>query len=401
MKLICPKCQYTGLVDASADEGVTCARCGTLMDQLVWTGPLSSPLTTATAVTTTTAAAVIDPQIMNNQNAYAPGAEQGFDDVLEIPRPLLQSTQHAGEQTLVLEDVIAVPPPPDDDLSAEWEDEIEPDMLAATPYDELSPEGDEDESLPHAALRTEESAPQSRAEILGAAQASTVDYEGYRAWVRIAPLLLLVGALVFFTLYYLGNRMGEGERAQNAAANPATPDNAASAIPATSPASESAESAAPAVQPTESSVVGAKAESPSPAETSKVETAKTEAPPVTAAAPAPSVAPSAAPAAATQVAPPVVVASPAPVAAASQGTGNYTIQVGSYNSAAQAEERVSRLNASGIEARVVKAEIPRRGTWYRVQAGRFASHEEAARYGAQIKGKGATDDFIVTGAQSQ
>ena len=49
-----------------------------------------------------------------------------------------------------------------------------------------------------------------------------------------------------------------------------------------------------------------------------------------------------------------------------------------------------------VEARVVKAEIPGKGTWYRVQIGGFKSREEATNYANQLKGKGALQDYIIT-----
>ena len=75
--------------------------------------------------------------------------------------------------------------------------------------------------------------------------------------------------------------------------------------------------------------------------------------------------------------------------------GNFTVQVGSYSDASQANERVSALRASGFEARAAAVEIPKRGTWYRVQAGRFQTREEAARFGAQLRAKGAAENVLV------
>ena len=95
-------------------------------------------------------------------------------------------------------------------------------------------------------------------------------------------------------------------------------------------------------------------------------------------------------------------ASPAPLAqevapqtAAVETAGNFTVQVGSYPDASRANERVSALRASGVEARAAGVEIPKRGTWYRVQAGRFQTREEATRFGAQLRAKGAADNVIV------
>jgi cell division protein FtsN len=389
MKLICPRCQYKGFVDAtaaSADEQMSCARCGGPLDELLWSGSQLSSLTTATAATV----AVANQRIMENQNAYAPSAETGFEDVLEIPVPLRSAQQHASEQTLVLDDVIPVT-----ELSA-TDEVIELPVYSADDDDDDIPtlEQEVGPAVDASAALPPESVQLSRPETLVAPEPTSFDYEGYRAWVRVAPLLLLVAALVFFGLYYLGNRVGEGERAQNAATTPATPAETQSAIPATE--AEKVESATDASQPSASSadsgtaagsaaIAEAEPQPEARAENTKVETAKSEPQPT---------APAAAPVAAPIVAPSAPVTEQRP-------TGNFTVQVGSYNNAAQADERAGHLRSSGVEARVVRADIPRRGTWYRVQAGSFASREDAARYAAELKGKGAADDSIITELRGQ
>jgi cell division protein FtsN len=392
MKLICPNCHYQRPADASADArlSASCDRCGTPLEQLLWTNFQSTPLQLKTTAPAAAPTAVVDQGIMENQNDYAPSADPLGEDVLEIPRPL-RSTQHAGEQLLVLEDV--VPAPAVHDLSP-WDEGLDPQMQDEVESDSgmLLSEEDDDELTLVSPSGLGGDRPAGM-EDFASARTSAPDYEGYRAWVRIAPLLLLLGALAFFSLYYLGNRMGESGRqdtAPNAATNPATnpatqPETQTAAAAATSP--QGIESAPPeSAKPPESSVVGASAETQKPDQKSKVETARVETAP---AAPAP-VDPS-----------PVAAAAPSTSSspAADHAVGNFTVQVGSYNEAAQAEERAGRLRASGIEARVVRDEIPRRGTWYRVQAGRFASQEEATRFASEIKGKGATDDFIITAAQ--
>jgi cell division septation protein DedD len=82
-------------------------------------------------------------------------------------------------------------------------------------------------------------------------------------------------------------------------------------------------------------------------------------------------------------------------AEATAQAGNFTLQVGAYNELSQANERVSALRAAGVEARAAAVEIPKRGTWYRVQAGRFQTREEAARFGAQLRAKGAAESAFV------
>ena len=78
--------------------------------------------------------------------------------------------------------------------------------------------------------------------------------------------------------------------------------------------------------------------------------------------------------------------------------GNLTIQVGSFKDQGEADARASRLNsATGGEFRVVKAEIPGKGIYYRVQqVSGFASREAAMSYGNQLRAKNLITEFIVT-----
>ena len=79
--------------------------------------------------------------------------------------------------------------------------------------------------------------------------------------------------------------------------------------------------------------------------------------------------------------------------------GKFTVQVGSFSVESQANERISSLRASGFEARSTVVEIPGRGTWYRVQVGRFGEREEAAKVAAQLREKTAAASSIVVPVQ--
>jgi DedD protein len=79
--------------------------------------------------------------------------------------------------------------------------------------------------------------------------------------------------------------------------------------------------------------------------------------------------------------------------------GKFTAQVGSFNSQSEANERVSSLRAAGFEARVVAAELPGRGTWYRVQVGSFADRGEAAKTVAALRAKGSAVSALVVPVQ--
>jgi DedD protein len=84
---------------------------------------------------------------------------------------------------------------------------------------------------------------------------------------------------------------------------------------------------------------------------------------------------------------------------ATPNRGNITIQVGSFSDQAQANDRVNRLQAANVTARMVTANIPGKGTWYRVQVGKFVSREQATAYASQLRGRGLVQDFMVTPIQ--
>ena len=147
----------------------------------------------------------------------------------------------------------------------------------------------------------------------------------------------------------------------------------------------------------------AKAEATTPANTSAAaasgpkSTAANDAPAqVAAPAPTPEPAPQPAPAAAPKSDEKARVETPAPVA---DGGGNFTAQVGSHSNQSKANEHVSRLRAAGFDARSVAAELPGRGTWYRVQVGRFADRGEAAKAVAALHAKGAAAGALVVPVQ--
>lgn len=86
----------------------------------------------------------------------------------------------------------------------------------------------------------------------------------------------------------------------------------------------------------------------------------------------------------------------APGSGPGEGSGRYTVQVGSFSDPSEANLCISQLRAAGFEASAASVELPQRGTWYRVQAGRFETREEAAKAGAQMRAGGVAAAFIVT-----
>ncbi len=67
--------------------------------------------------------------------------------------------------------------------------------------------------------------------------------------------------------------------------------------------------------------------------------------------------------------------------------GKYTVQVASYREKRDARELADRLMRKGYQAFVAEAEVPGKGTWYRVRVGRFGTRKEAASFGENLKRK--------------
>ena len=57
----------------------------------------------------------------------------------------------------------------------------------------------------------------------------------------------------------------------------------------------------------------------------------------------------------------------------------YTIQVGAFQTKREAEGLIKILRKSGYSAYVTKADLAKKGIWYRVRVGGFSSHAEAKK----------------------
>jgi cell division septation protein DedD len=68
--------------------------------------------------------------------------------------------------------------------------------------------------------------------------------------------------------------------------------------------------------------------------------------------------------------------------AAQAGGAKVTLQAASFPTEGSAKQFQDRLVQAGLPAYVVAADIPHRGKWYRVRAGKFASQDEARQAAA-------------------
>ena len=203
--------------------------------------------------------------------------------------------------------------------------------------------------------------------------------------LKMAPAWLLFTAVCCSVLVLLLGWVRSGGQAE-AVTLPSKRNDARSAkrAPAAVETAAKAEAGAPA-NPAPAAANG-------PKSTAANDAPQPAAPPAAAPAPAPQPAPAAAPQADERAR----VETHAPVADAA---GKFTAQVGSFNSQSEANARVSSLRAAGFEANVVAAELPGRGTWYRVQVGRFADRDGAAKTVAALRSKGAAASALVVPVQ--
>lgn len=82
--------------------------------------------------------------------------------------------------------------------------------------------------------------------------------------------------------------------------------------------------------------------------------------------------PSATPAPATRPAETPVVREPE-----TSEHGFYTIQISSWQDREKADEEARRWQQRGLETYVLRSELPGRGVWYRVRAGRYPGYSVA------------------------
>lgn len=80
---------------------------------------------------------------------------------------------------------------------------------------------------------------------------------------------------------------------------------------------------------------------------------------------------------------------------ASGAEGGWQVQVSSFRTAGEADAFATQLRARGHKAHVQRAEIPGRGTWFRVKIGPFATQHEATKYRSTFEAKEKMPGFVV------
>jgi cell division septation protein DedD len=381
MRIVCPKCELKGQVDvasASAKTRIACVRCATTFDAIFIDGqiqallPQPSPVETVLEnvgndafATVTETISPVEPQ---------PESQLGFASQLESA-PATTDDFSASSMDVVIDETLETSSPVAPQETAKefaW-------PSAGTPETQATPNGKQTASMVDAPV------------IFADAGKASPPPDAYGLGVRlmrVSPMWLLLAGLTFISFIVLCNWIIKpGEKTVDAASMLAAADNHAT------------NQSSSRVVPPNSETLSPVNSQPAPTETqsavSFIPTESTEAN-------APKAAPSA-----EAIEKPVIEVKPAveeKAASSSNGAseaqgGKVTIQIGSYNEAAQAEERVANLKSAGYEARSVAVEIPKRGTWYRVQSGRFVNRDEAELYGKQLREKGVVANFITADVQ--
>jgi cell division protein FtsN len=336
-------------------------------------------------------------QLNQPRDVYATRIGDEFDDVLDIPRPAQPTFQTSYEASPVFDDVFATPGYD----ATETYDFSGVERNPTTPIDAFqSGNLRQRESQDYAAAAEPEFMgwpvlPENSVEEEEQVSSFSAGRGGLLA--RIVLCALVFGGLVFVAYYFLGGLINQRkDKADNLQVSNPAPANTTAPVVAPSadvnPAVEPPKTTNPAAPPaaTDSSktagappVINPKPaddkgqQAPATAKNDKTGSKPVDIPPIVGRT-GPSDPPRPAPPTSTP------------------NKGNMTIQVASFNDQSQANDRAARLKSAGVDARVVRAEIQGKGTWYRVQIGGFGNREEATSYGNQLRAKGAVQDFIVT-----
>jgi len=382
MKIVCPKCELKGQIDVAptgAKRRIACVRCATTFDIPLTNTPARVPLPELHPLISSgeTLAKTCDNNILPTVAQTASALEmreEYFSEIssldvslsdLEEDFSLSSADLMMGQPEAVSSNEIAAA------ASTTVENKLTTFMMPEQPDTEIEFLGAASVDAqtpvdPPATLKSKNSRPPSDAYAFGV------------RLMQVSPLWLLVAGFSFISFIVLCNwlvkpveQTGEAASvsalANNQASNRAVNRlvNSTTAQPlAVDPATQ------PVAEPDASLI-------------------KVEAKEAAAATPTP-----AAPAVAPITPPASPLKSPAEPEA-----GKVTIQIGSYNAPAQAQERVASVQAAGFKAWVVTVDIPKRGTWYRVQSGRFATRDEAERYGRKLRDQGIVSSFITTDVQ--
>jgi sporulation related protein len=386
MKVTCPKCQFENQADSSR---VVCARCATIIEVRMDQGFDSNGKRQTARLPFTSGGLSgggqsLGSQRFNDSDVYATRIGDDFDDVLDVP-----IQPQSGYQTV--DETPPVPVFEDVFMPAQNQDQPSPydypayDKASANPIDAYGapgarPRDPQDYIEPaeqeYVAWPVLPEGPEEEEATAGSGRGGL--------FLRIGLIVGLLGVVSFWAYYFLGDYIAKRRSGRDRAAVTTTDSQASAETPsqaaetAPTPAAQDDKQPSGSEQPTST-------EPPPPQET-KAGNERTVTPPALKDGAARSSAPTN-----TQKPPTSGLAEP-------PSRGNMTVQVGSFKDQGEADARAASLNAATQgDFHVVRAEIPGRGVWYRVQqVSGFASREAALSYGNRLRARNLVSDFIVT-----
>src|SRR5690349_3430438 len=74
---------------------------------------------------------------------------------------------------------------------------------------------------------------------------------------------------------------------------------------------------------------------------------------------------------------------------------SFALQIISLTDEAEARSSIAELKQKGIEAYLVKSEVPGKGTRYRVRVGKFPNQQEAKSTGDKLAANGSIKEFAI------
>jgi DedD protein len=425
MKVICPKCQFENQADSSR---VVCARCATIVEVRLEQGsgfdsngkrqtsrlPFASnnssnnsqPINSQSFGQNSSNSQSFGQNSSNsqsfgqnpangqsfgqNKDVYATRIGDEFDDVLDVPVQAQTNYSTTVEAVPMFEDV----------FSGQTQDQqsvydfASYEKTATTPIESFRTNTTRQRE-------TQDYTEPAEQEFMGwpvlpensADEEEVVGNGRGGLFLRVGIIVGVFGVLCFLAYYFLGDFIAKRKNQENnIAANPIT----TTAAPNTTAPNQSLAIVQPSVQ-ANANTAGAPVVTPKPSNTEAPKGAKPDdnSKQVVSIQPIPAGRDGHSQTNTPQAAPQTP---PAQTAPKSPNTGNWTLQVGSFKDQGEADARAGRLNsAGGSDARVVKADIAGKGTWYRVQVGRFPSREAAMNFGNQLRAKNLIADFIATG----
>jgi len=389
MKVICPKCQFENQADSSR---VVCARCATIIEVRMDQGngfDSNGKRQTARLPFASNSSSGGNQQLNNqsygqNQDVYATRIGDDFDDVLDVPAQPQSNYQSNEEAAPVFEDVFS---PQGQDQSSLYD--FSPYEKNSAPLDYRTGGTRQRETQDYTEPAEQEfmgwpvlpEGSGDEEEVVGSGRGGLI--------LRAVVIVGVFGVLCFLAYYFLGDFI------KNIRSKKSTEETVATAkLPnGTQPANTGAPGQPGGATAEQPQAAQQKPQESAPSQETKGKEVKegqvVQIPPVEKKS-EPVVGPKG-------VEPPKPTPTPVTIPKV-QSKGNLTIQVVSFKDQGEADAIAGRLNsATGGEFRVVKADIPGKGIWYRVQhISGFPSREAAMSYGNQLRAKNLISEFIVT-----